>query len=77
MANLQTRVNQEKLEEWCGSLPECEIFLANFFGSCQPYTLDINRSNYNSDVQAQMKITPSWRKYKDQLDQSFVEITQS
>ena len=75
MGSLQTLVNGKKLEKWCKNLPECEIFLTNFFLSCEPYTLDTNSFNYHHDIQTQMKIDPNWKRYENQLMEAFDEIT--
>ena len=73
--DLQTLVDKEMLGEWCRRLPECELFLGNFFCSCRPYTLETNFLNYAHDIAVQTEIDPSWERYHDQLMLAFIDIT--
>jgi len=49
---IKTEIDEAKLEEWQQRVPEQEIFLANFFLSCGPYSPTNNRLNYQYDITA-------------------------
>jgi hypothetical protein len=72
---LQTIVDEEKLEEWQRRLPECELFLGNFFCSCRPYSWRTNFLNYSMDVETHADMDPEWERYEGPLMQAFMEIT--
>lgn len=50
IADLGTKINDEKLKEWVDKLPGCRLFLENFFNTCQPYPVEINYLNYLQDL---------------------------
>ncbi|MFC1741616.1 hypothetical protein ACFL3V_03720 [Nanoarchaeota archaeon] len=72
---LQTIVNEERLDDWCRDLPDCELFLENFFCSCRQYTWETNFLNYVRDVEVHADLDPTWQKYEGPLLQAFLEIT--
>ena len=70
----QTIVNEEKLELWCTRLPDCRLFLENFFCSCRPYPWEDNYDNYCRDIHIQKQIEPGWSSYERDLMRAFMEI---
>lgn len=71
---VQTVISEEKLNDWCRRLPECEDFLQEFFSTCSQCPLEANQFNYIRDVMIQTEIDPTWSAYKKKLIQAFNEI---
>ena len=44
------QINESKLEKWILKIPECEIFLRNFFESCGNIDAISNFVNYYNDI---------------------------
>ena len=69
-----TRVNREKLKQYCDELPGCSIFLENFFTTCGDYSPGVNFLNYIQDLdiysRTNMHIRDNFRK----LENAFFDI---
>lgn len=56
---IETVISEVNLEKWCKILPECEIFMRNFFWTCQGFDYETNKKNYMYDLALYAK-TEKW-----------------
>ena len=75
ISDLGTKINGEKLREWADKLPGCRIFLENFFGTCQPYPVEVNYLNYLQDLVLYGLTKKYIRENFNPLLKAFSEIT--
>ena len=75
ISDLGTKINGEKLQEWADKLPGCRIFLENFFGTCQPYPVEVNYLNYVQDLVLYGLTKKYIRENFNPLLKAFSEIT--
>jgi len=66
---IKTKINRNALKKYCSELPECRIFLENFFLTCEPYSPIVNFINYVSDIisysRTHKQIKENWEKLID------------
>lgn len=73
--NLETRINDEILQEWTEMLPGCRRFLENFFSTCKTYPPEVNFLNYVRDLRLYSPSNKQMRENGVYLVQAFYEIT--
>lgn len=73
---MPTQIDREKLAEWKARLPKrLHVFMTNFFGTCEPWSPEINYLNYLSDIESYGGTAPAYREHSKELIAAFYEIT--
>lgn len=74
--DIETRINEEILQEWTEMLPGCKRFLENFFYACSAYPPEVNYLNYVRDLKLYAPTNRHIRENFICLVAAFHEITE-
>ncbi len=73
---MPTTVDRAAYERWRARMPpRLQNFVANFFGTCEPFESWENYLNYVNDIDLYALSAPVYRRHRSELLQAFVEIT--
>lgn len=73
--DIETRINEDILQEWTEMLPGCKRFLENFFYTCSAYPPEVNYLNYIRDLKQYAPTNRHIRENFIYLVGAFYEIT--
>lgn len=73
---MPTKIDEAKLAEWKHRLPDqLQIFMDNFFRTCQAFDPARSYLNYLSDLKFYSIFRKEYREHANQLQEAFYEIT--